>query len=437
LTATKSLIRNDHWLKKLSDGSMSFSISQVFSLAWRILLYAIRQKRPTKVMGEPAKTRTVHIDVTRIAEKDIRTGIQRVVRQISRHWYCLPDRQVKLNFVKVGKSGSLENAWEWAASVIEGFTSETEASSPVFHPGDVYFALDLILPPRGLNTWQVRQLRKLGVRIVFMVYDLLPLTHPQYFRVSSRLFFKWWSNVLRSADQLVTISQVSKVSIERFLGKFFDSPNSMSNVVVIPLSGEPEGFKTENIIQNEGPSHPGGKLFISIGTLEPRKGYGDILKAFDDIWANDVAVSWWIFGSEGWKVRRLAQKIIRHPEFGKRLKWYRQGTDEELAQALRMSEALIIFSKAEGLGLPILEAQELGVPVIARDIEVFREILGQDGLLVEDNAENRLPLSECLKGNMKGLKREPSEGPQSFSQSTWFETALALDRNFPSCRESS
>jgi glycosyltransferase involved in cell wall biosynthesis len=81
-----------------------------------------------------------------------------------------------------------------------------------------------------------------------------------------------------------------------------------------------------------------------------------------------------IVGRLGWKTYSLIQKIKKSPFLGTKLIWIENASDEYLNEIYKISHGLIAASYNEGLGLPILEAINSNKPVIARDIDVFREI---------------------------------------------------------------
>jgi glycosyltransferase involved in cell wall biosynthesis len=60
-----------------------------------------------------------------------------------------------------------------------------------------------------------------------------------------------------------------------------------------------------------------------------------------------------------------------------RLVFHDGATDEEYARELADATALVTASRAEGFGIPLVEAMRLGTPVIASDIPIFREIGGE------------------------------------------------------------
>ena len=75
-------------------------------------------------------------------------------------------------------------------------------------------------------------------------------------------------------------------------------------------------------------------------------------------------------------IDELARRIRTHPELGRRLTWFEAGSDAELDYAYRHASALIFASRCEGFGLPLVEAMQCGLPALASDIPVFREIGG-------------------------------------------------------------
>ena len=358
-------------VEKMSTGNPFIKTLSLLKRLW----WFSTQKAPKVGRARSASDKpVVHIDVTRISQGDLRTGIQRVVRQISRHWYQRPDRGVRINFTRVNDKGKVVDAWEWAKDNIPSFSPEIDPEAPMIREGDVYFCLDLVMPPKGLSRRSLTSLQRAGVRVVFLVYDVLSVTHPQFFRLSSRFFFRWWLQAVQHCDAIITISEDAKASIQKYLAT---KPRSTKDIPisVIPLSGEPEhSGELDNSSTRYELTKPDGTLFIAVGTIEPRKGYGDLLDGFDELWRQGDESTLWIFGRPGWKTHRLQKRILNHPQYGKCLVWFSDATDQDIQNAMGLADALIINSYAEGLGLPILEAQSNGLPVLARDIDVFREI---------------------------------------------------------------
>ena len=131
--------------------------------------------------------------------------------------------------------------------------------------------------------------------------------------------------------------------------------------------------------------------FLTVGTLEPRKGHLQTLAAFELLWQEQIDVNLVIVGKKGWMVDALAERINTHAELGKRLFWLDGISDEYLESIYKASACLVSASEGEGFGLPLIEAAKQGIPILARDLPVFREVAGDHafyftGLSAEDLA---------------------------------------------------
>jgi glycosyltransferase involved in cell wall biosynthesis len=126
--------------------------------------------------------------------------------------------------------------------------------------------------------------------------------------------------------------------------------------------------------------------FLMVGTIEPRKGYLQAVEAFQQLWSEGVDLNLVIVGKEGWKdvptmMRRTIPKIVymlrHHPELGNRLFWVENISDEYLDRVYASCTCLIEASEGDGFGLPLIEAAQHKLPIIARDIPVFNEVAGK------------------------------------------------------------
>ena len=111
-----------------------------------------------------------------------------------------------------------------------------------------------------------------------------------------------------------------------------------------------------------------------VGTIEPRKGYAQVLEAFELLWQAGYQCQLVIVGKPGWNVEQLVSKLIDHKEKGQRLFWLQVISDEYLSLIYQNAVCLLAASEGEGFGLPLIESVCHGIPILARDIEVFREV---------------------------------------------------------------
>jgi glycosyltransferase involved in cell wall biosynthesis len=123
--------------------------------------------------------------------------------------------------------------------------------------------------------------------------------------------------------------------------------------------------------------------FLALGTLERRKNHALLL----DVWAHwgPDAPKLVLIGQSGAASDAVASLMAASPTLHARVLRLERCSDAELASWMQHATALLLPSFAEGFGLPLLEAVCRGVPAIASDLAVFREVAGD----VPDYADPR------------------------------------------------
>src|SRR5690554_19357 len=244
-------------------------------------------------------------------------------------------------------------------------------------PGDVLILLD--------SSWHAdffpmaEQLKSKGVYIVSVIYDLIPLTHPQFCDDGLvRVFDHWFDWVTRTADGFIAISRtiIEQVQqeVEARLGReaaqqrWFD---------YFHLGSDLDQIRSESLIRPEiERAFAQRPVYLMVSTIEPRKNHVYLLDAFDLLWAENTDAALCFVGKIGWKNEQLIERIRRHPQLGKRLFMWNDLNDRELEYCYLNARSLLFPSHVEGFGLPLVEAMQRKLPVMASDIPVFREIGG-------------------------------------------------------------
>jgi glycosyltransferase involved in cell wall biosynthesis len=117
---------------------------------------------------------------------------------------------------------------------------------------------------------------------------------------------------------------------------------------------------------------------VSLGTIEPRKNYSAALAILDALRASfDANAELHIIGRPGWG--EDAKRIPLHP--GVTVHGYLDSPS--VKNVMENADLYLCTSHDEGLGLPLLEAQFAGLPVVAPDQPVFREVLGSSGIFID------------------------------------------------------
>lgn len=219
-----------------------------------------------------------------------------------------------------------------------------------------------------------------GARLCGMVHDLLPVEQPGWFREGlTDAFAAHLIAMARRADLLV----VPSIVVAERLRAYLRSVAAQPDIQVLAHGGDfhPATLDTEPPLSVQRLISIGDRqerqVFLTLGTLEPRKNHGVVLDAFDSLWADGSSSELVMVGREGWQVEPLMQRIKSHPLLDRQLYHLENLDDTSLKYLLRRVEALIYVSSDEGFGLPVLEAAQQGCPVIASDIPVLREVGGE------------------------------------------------------------
>jgi glycosyltransferase involved in cell wall biosynthesis len=315
------------------------------------------------------------VDVSTILRHDAQTGIQRVVRAV---WSELRDRTGDDVLVLPVYATESRGYCYAPIDFLDRRGGPLGAEPVCVRPGDKFLGLDLsahVLPKyrRQLGAWRAH-----GASIHLVVYDLLPLLRPDWFNAAAVGHFQRWFDVLmQDADQAICISdQVARDLHEQEKGAVRRGTLSIGRLQM--------GSDIAASVPSSGLCSEVGRLLekmrfrpavLMVGTVEPRKGYDVAVSAFEHLWRtrpND-APDLVIVGKGGWKTASLQQYIRSHPENGKRLHWLDQVSDEGLCLLYEACRGLLMASRSEGFGLPLIEASLHRRNVLARDLPVFRE----------------------------------------------------------------
>ena len=377
----------------------------------------------------PARTgHTLLIDISELVQRDAKTGIQRVVRSVLRNWLLNPPIGWRVEPVYATATEPYCYARQFTTTFL-GVSATGLVDVPAeFLPGDIFFGLDLQPQVQTAKATFYQHLRQQGVTVKFLVYDLLCVLQPQYFLPGSAEGFTNWLQVVGESDGAVCISQAVADELKDWM-----AVRTWKRLRPFQLTANPLGADVDGSAPTRGlPANAQDVLttlgqrpsFLMVGTLEPRKGHEQVLEAAENLWQRGVDINLVIIGKHGWMVDRLVQRLRAHPETSKRLFWLEGISDEYLAKIYAASTCLMAASYGEGFGLPLIEAAQHQLPIIARDIPVFREVAGEHAFYFDTvNPEGlALCISEWLSLYTDG------KHPQSLNITwlTWKKSAARL-----------
>jgi len=392
----------------------------------------------------PLPARQLFIDVTATLREDLKTGIQRVVKSMARALLQAPPEGFQVEPVYLDDSGGV---WHYRYARQWTLTTLFDAEQPDLRDEPVDLSTDdelLILDYNGPMTLAAVQaglyerFGRHGVGMRAVVYDLLPIRMPWVFPPCRFGYADWLDAMAATVDGFVCISNAVADELSLWLRNHLPQGADLPTVRWFHL-----GADVENAVPSHGLPADADQLlaricrkptFLMVGTIEPRKGYLQAIEAFTRIWRQGLDVNLVIVGREGWlglpdTQRRTIPNIVRrirsHAERDNRLFWLEGISDEYLEKIYAAVTCLIAASEGEGFGLPIIEAAQHKLPIIARDLPVFREVAGTSAWFFPNDTDPAT-LAEAVTTWLVRFEANQHPRSEGISWLTWQQSAEHL-----------
>jgi glycosyltransferase involved in cell wall biosynthesis len=258
--------------------------------------------------------------------------------------------------------------------------------------------------------------------LIVTLHDTIYYFHPQAptnmalgQRIAWRLFHmaKWPQRILlNNADKVATVSNYSKGNIQK-LGL---TDREICVIYNAPSLDKSQLHRNKEITKN----------ILYMGSFMPYKNVEVLIEGMADL-------------PDGFTLHLLS-KILdnRKAELSKLIKpgvnvvFHNGVTDDEYIKLLQGAYCLASASKEEGFGLPIIEAQMIGTPVVCSDMTIFHEVAGDGALFFDYNSPKQFA-NQVLKLNDSRFENDLVEkGHKQAEKFTWKQSAKKL---YDICRE--
>lgn len=398
------------------------------SMRWSTWRQSTEQLK-TALVERHYPRRQLLVDISELIQRDARTGIQRVTRNVLKEWLQNPPIGFRVEPVYATLTEPYRYARRFSAQHIRVPIEGIDDAPIEVAPGDVFFALDLQPQVQAAKADFYQQLRHQGVTVKFMVYDLLCILQPQHFMPGSSWGHANWLQVVGENDGAVCISEAVADELREWMRAdktwkrsrpFCVNSVPLGADIVCPTAARGLPDDTDGVLATiqRRPS------FLMVGTVEPRKGHASVLDALEHLWQSGTEINLVIVGKQGWMVECLVERLRTHSELGKRLFWLEGASDEYLENIYSSSACLIAASYGEGFGLPLIEAAQHKLPIIARDIPVFREVAGRHAFYFDASTPRNL--AQALINWLELYNADSHPKPDDMPWLTWQQSAARL-----------
>lgn len=248
-------------------------------------------------------------------------------------------------------------------------------------------------------------------RKIMTIHDLSFLFNRSWF---SNAYY-WWYKLMtplaiRTSRKIITVSQFSKQEILRFY------PFIKANKINVVYGG----IDHDKFSPPPATTAATKPYALAVSSIDPRKNFPMLIKAFRGIKNCQL----FIVG----KHHRVFGQQEGLQEESDNIHYLGRVSDEELLTLYHQAECLIFPSLYEGFGLPLLEAMACGCPVLASDIQVFREVCGDAAIYFNPHDPQNIHDTITTYLNNKTYQKETmrQKGLQAVKRFSWSESAMRV-----------
>ncbi|MGF7153889.1 glycosyltransferase involved in cell wall biosynthesis [Novosphingobium gossypii] len=269
-------------------------------------------------------------------------------------------------------------------------------------------------PPQIMHWTYPVPVRMAGARNIYTLHDLVPLRMPYLTLDHKDVYRKIILGCIKASDRICTVSEASRRDIletfdvpeEKVINTYQSSPPPAE---VIDSDPSEDARMIEGLFSLEPKSY-----FLFFGALDPKKNLPRIIEAYLTSHSQSPLVivagrDWGLSGERD--ALGSGARVYGHQAKG-RILHLDYMPRALLCRMIRNAKAVIFPSLYEGFGLPVLEAIQLGTPVITSDVSSLPEVAGDAGLLVDPYDVRSIAAAiERIDGDAELVEKLREAGP--------------------------
>lgn len=235
-----------------------------------------------------------------------------------------------------------------------------------------------------------------GIHAVVTVHDLIFMRHPEFYNPVDVMIYKWkFRRMCREAERIIAISECTKLDIME-LGHF---PEGRIDVIYQSCGTRFKALVSDELRQTVAARyHLPPRYVLSVGTIEMRKNALLAVKALPML-PPDVHL---VLVGHSTPYTDLVRKYAAAHSLEPRLHIIEDAGNDALPAIYQQAESFVYPSRYEGFGIPVIEAIQSGLPVVAAKGSCLEEAGGPDSLYVD--ADRPDELADALKQTLRGAE---------------------------------
>ena len=303
------------------------------------------------------------IDISSLVIHDDNTGIHRCLKNIIKYLPLVSKNVFECVFAGHKEWGGILYEVKWQNQ------KWSYGTKIVWSKGDVLFKPDLN-PSYFVHDYYTT-IKNYGVKIISLVYDITFILYPEfiYDKGARDNLILGLNYDIQHSDAILAISKAIEYEIRIYSQK--------ADLITGYNYWGSDFYCTMTRTHDQGNKR---FKFLTVSTVEPRKAYFELVKAFENLLDRGFDAELLIVGKDGWKNEKDKGAILNSKYYGSRLVWNNHCDDEQLLKYYSEADCFVFASYYEGFGLGLIEAARCGIPLLLRDLPVFYELAGDNAL---------------------------------------------------------
>ncbi len=277
----------------------------------------------------------------------------------------------------------------------------------LMNPPDLFFAPGQLLP----------SLLPEKTKVITFVHDSAFEVEKKAYSFWGKIYLELMNRwVVWRSNKIITSTEFNKQELQKYYSV------APEKITVVPLAYDKDIFCTGIAAQPSGISKP---YFIYLGRLEAKKNTALLIRAFNQVRQSGFDCQLLLIGKPGYGFQQAENEIKNSP--------YQQDiihpgyvSSVDLPKFLRGALALVLPSRYEGFGMPVLEGMACGTPVIASDIPALREVGGEAAEYVIPEVENLAAAMVKVARDSVWREQKRLSGRQQAKKFDWAQTAAKI-----------